>query len=96
LSEERSFSSRVNFWRTKSGAEVDFILMKGMNPVPFEAKASELKEFKIGRSLRSFIEKYRPEVAYCVNLSLKGDREFEKTKVYFISPAQFLTTKMDI
>ncbi len=52
----------LRFWRTKSGAEVDFVVETAEGPVPLEVKAGQTRT--IGKSLRSFIRKYRPSVAY--------------------------------
>ena len=49
----------IKYWRTKTGAEVDFVV----NSVPVEVK---LTSPKISRGLRSFIRKYRPERAFVV------------------------------
>ncbi len=58
------------YWKTKVGAEVDFIVEKGNEIVPIEAKISA-KPGKIERSLRSFIETYEPKTALVV--SYNGD-----------------------
>ena len=52
----------LRFWRTKSGAEVDFVAETSEGPIPLEVKAGQTRT--IGKSLRSFIKKYRPSVAY--------------------------------
>ena len=52
----------LRFWRTKSGAEVDFVVETAEGPVPLEVKAGQTRT--IGKSLRSFIRKYRPSAAY--------------------------------
>ncbi|MFH1379893.1 MAG: ATP-binding protein [bacterium] len=80
----------VNYWRTKTGAEVDFIIMDGLNPIPYEAKASELTGYKITKSLRSFIDSYKPKNAYCINMSFNGTYKIDKTIITFITPAEFV------
>ena len=52
------------YWRTKSKAEVDFIVEKDSEIIPLEIKfnASE----KIEKSLHSFIELYKPKRAFIV------------------------------
>ncbi len=52
----------LKYWRTKSKAEVDFVLDNN-GPVPFEIKTVP----KVTRSFRSFLEKYRPELAFVMN-----------------------------
>ncbi len=53
------------YWRTKSKAEVDFIVEKDARIIPVEVKL-QANPSKIGRSLRSFIVSYEPESAMVV------------------------------
>lgn len=54
----------INFWRTKSGLEVDFIL--GGGEIAIEVKGSGRIEKKDLRSLNTFIETYGPRKAFVV------------------------------
>lgn len=81
LQERLEFGERLNFWRTLSGAEVDFVLQKGPEIQAFEAKASFLKKEVLSRSLHSFIQTYQPTKATVVNLSLRAKTKIGKTKV---------------
>ena len=54
----------VNFWRTKSGLEVDFIL--GQGKVAIEVKGTSRVDNADLRSLRTFTEEYRPDRAFVV------------------------------
>ena len=74
----------VNFWRTTDGAEVDFVIDDGKKPIPVEAKFKRMKEAKITRSLRSFLEKYKPLEALVVNLSFSGEMRIKNSRVKFI------------
>jgi hypothetical protein len=49
----------IHYWRTKGGAEVDFVLAKGERTIGVEVKAGPAGP--TGRSPRSFIEAYEPE-----------------------------------
>lgn len=80
----------IYFWRTKAGAEVDFVAMSGLSPIPYEVKASNLRELKISKSLRSFLSLYAPPDAYCVNLSLKGRIKIHNSTIRFITPEDWL------
>lgn len=73
---------KLNYWRTKMGAEVDFILEKGTTLVPVEIKSFLVKE-KISRSLASFITKYKPEDVIVFSNVLTGKQLFNGTKVHF-------------
>lgn len=83
-------SRKINFWRTKDGAEVDFIISKSKSIVPVEVKYKSFKEPKITRSLKSFIKKYSPDKAFVVNLNLNKNLVLNKTKIIFISYSNFL------
>jgi uncharacterized protein len=49
----------IRYWRTKSKAEVDFIIENQGEDIPVEVKTT-LNKPSVSRSFRSFIEKYRP------------------------------------
>jgi hypothetical protein len=77
-------STKLNFWRTKDKAEVDFILESGKKITPIEVKFKSLKKEEITRSLHNFIEKYNPSEAYIINLNLKKTLPIDKTTLFFI------------
>lgn len=77
-------NAKINFWRTTGKAEVDFILSYGEKVLPIEVKYKEFKEISVERSLRSFIDKYNPQVAIIVNKNLKSEIVINNTKVQFI------------
>lgn len=77
-------SSSIHFWRTKDSAEVDFVINSGRYIIPVEAKKQNLQQPEITRSLRSFINKYSPEKAFVVNLTLKDEIMVGKTTVCFV------------
>lgn len=74
-------SSYLHFWRTKDRAEVDFVLEKGLTLIPIEVKFKEMRKPEINRGLRSFLEKYRPEKAFIVNLTLQEKIQINRTEV---------------
>lgn len=92
LKQETQFTGlNVRYWRTKSQAEVDFVLSAGNTvELPVEVKYRDLDEPKVTRSLRSFIKKYRPPQAVVVNLSLEETVEIEETQVEFLPYTKFL------
>jgi predicted AAA+ superfamily ATPase len=71
------------YWRTKSKAEVDFVVERGREVVPIEVKLHVGR--KVGSGLRSFIGRYAPETAIVVGL--KGD---EGSRVVDGCDVQFL------
>ena len=74
----------IHYWRTSELAEVDFVIAGGHKVTPMEVKFSHLKAPKMRRSLRSFIDTYKPDVAYIVNLSYKHQMKIDETEVRFI------------
>jgi len=52
--------------------------------VPVEVKYIDLRSPVLGKSLLSFIEKYQPEKARVVNLSLETEIRYKTTAVKFI------------
>ncbi len=69
----------LKFWRTKSKAEVDFIIN---DRIPVEVK-SALSRATIGKALFSFIEKYQPDSAYVLNEKIIETKMADKTRVEF-------------
>jgi predicted AAA+ superfamily ATPase len=58
----------LHYWRTKGGAEIDFVLWRqGSAPVAIEVKTDALPG-RISRGARSFLEGYRPEVFLTVTM----------------------------
>ena len=81
----------IHFWRSKSGAEVDFVLRSGDTLVGIEVKAGNARG-KLTRSAHSFIDAYSPERFVVIN-----DREhaaFTKrsTEVVFCTPTALQQT----
>jgi predicted AAA+ superfamily ATPase len=60
----RELNYDVNFWRAKSGLEVDFVLGRG--EVAIEAKGASRIESADLRSLKAFIEAYHPKKTFMV------------------------------
>ena len=72
----------LRFWRTKSGAEVDFVIETREGSLPLEVKAGAASV--PGRSLRSFLKKYRPTVAYILHTGNLQTKTVERTPVQFM------------
>lgn len=75
----------VKYWRTKFGGEVDFVIEKGRKVLPIEVK-SFFPEFKIGKSLLSFIERYNPSQAIIFTLNGKTWKRKYKDCTIFCLP----------
>ncbi len=80
----------VKYWRTKSKAEVDFVLEKKNEIIPVEVKVS-MTTPKLSRSMLSFIKTYKPKEAFLVYY--KGEKKEIRvggTKVRFVGVMELL------
>ncbi|MBY0544711.1 MAG: ATP-binding protein [Gammaproteobacteria bacterium] len=76
---------KINFWRTKSGAEVDFVLYKNLEFFyPIEVKYQNFKKPTISRSFRSFIDAYQPQKGFIITRDFNERTMIDKTEVIFI------------
>lgn len=66
----RLVSQRINYWRTKSGAEADIVVSDVKPDQVIEVKSGFLKRIAISRGLRSFLSKYTPKRATLLNKNL--------------------------
>jgi len=71
------------FWRTKSGAEVDFVIFSPETgkPIPIEVKLSPGKKPSLGKSLISFLKEYQPKKAFIYTRETKTTLEKFNTEV---------------
>jgi predicted AAA+ superfamily ATPase len=73
----------VRYWRSKGGAEVDFVIEHQGRIIACEAKAGDPRG-KLTRAARSFIDAYRPEMFLVVGNRAYPDRDMKETSVRFI------------
>jgi len=90
LVKNSEYNDMIYFWRSKGGAEVDFVRQRGEAIEGFEAKASRMDRPKLSRSARSFIEAYFPESFFVVNLNLCTETVMDKTVVKWVTPVVFI------
>jgi len=80
----------LHYWRTRGGAEVDFVLHRpGSAPVAVEAKLGH-RPGRISRGVRSFLEAYRPEVFLTVCPGGEGEAEILGVPCRWIRPDQLV------
>lgn len=79
----------INFWRTKVGAEVDFIIQTKGKIIPVEVKYSSFDKAKISRSFASFIETFSPKQGVILTKDYFGHMRSGKTKIVFM-PVYYL------
>ncbi len=85
----RQETNQLNFWRTKQGAEVDFVLNFQNEIIPLEVKYQPWEKPKISRSLQSFLTHYQPKKAIVLNRNICQLKQFKQTKILFL-PLYFL------
>lgn len=87
---EQSYSLfDIHFWRTKSGAEVDFVLFRNEQQlIPIEVKFQNFQRPTISRGYRSFLEVYNPKHGLYLTKNFFGKMKVENCVVHFIPLAQ--------
>jgi predicted AAA+ superfamily ATPase len=83
-------AAKLNFWRTKDKAEVDFVIEAGKRLIPVEVKYKHLKQDKVPVSLRRFIDRYKPERAYVINLNFSKTLDISGTTLSFLPVRELL------
>jgi len=79
----------VKYYRTKNGAEVDFIID---DTIPVEIK-SNLTSMKISKSYHYFLENYKPKKGYVLNFNQSGEKAFNGVDVVFLP--HFMSGEID-
>lgn len=82
LHEYANINEEIHFWRTKNKAEVDFVFIAGNEIIPIEVKYRINPS--VGKSLYSFIEKYKPSKAFILTKSTFQKIKIQRTHVYFL------------
>jgi predicted AAA+ superfamily ATPase len=79
----------VNYWRTISKAEVDFVLRIGDEIIPIEVKYQSLRKPKVSRSMRSFAKSYKTKRTLILTKDFWGKVKINDTTILFV-PACYL------
>lgn len=80
------YDFKIHFWRTQSGAEVDFVLYKNHKTIiPIEVKYRTMNRATVSRSFRSFVEAYEPKVAFILTKDLNETIRLHECDIHFIS-----------
>ena len=77
----------ISYWRSKSGAEMDFVIQHQGRLFACEVKAGDARG-KISRSSRSFIEAYSPEVLLITSREAHPATTIGTTEVRFVNLAE--------
>ena len=86
LMKRLSLLDQVFYWRSKSRAEVDFVVRRQDRLLAIEVKAGELRRPTLSRAARSFLTAYQPACFGVVNASLSLDTEVGGVNVLFRRP----------
>ena len=78
----------LKYYRTKNGAEVDFVLN---GKIPVEVK-SHLGSMRITRSYHHFLDHYRPPMGFVLNYDQIGSKKIAETTVRFLP--HFMASKL--
>src|SRR3989338_6332220 len=89
LSHARNEGGTLNFWRTKSGAEVDFILRLQGGLIPLEVKYSPFESCKASRSFLSFVESFKPQRGVILTKNFWGKMKKDGMEIIF-APVYYL------
>ncbi|MGM0368261.1 MAG: ATP-binding protein [Actinomycetota bacterium] len=89
ISEGLTDSGNPYFWRTKVGAEVDFVLLLRDSAIPIEVKFAEFKKPVISKSYISFINNFKPDYGLVLTKDYWGKLQYNGTEVVF-APVYYL------
>ena len=78
----------LKYWRTKSMAEVDFIMEKDSKIIPIEIK-SNLARPNFTKSFLSFLEKYKPKKSFILSEKLFAEKNKTKFRPIFCAGSEF-------
>ena len=80
------FGTWIGWWRTRGGAEVDFVIREQDALVGVEVKAGHMRRPRLSKSARSFVEAYRPTRFLVVNSALEHQESAEGVPVTWCTP----------
>lgn len=85
----------VRYWRTRNGAEVDFVLEPTPgNLIGVEVKSHRARPPRISRALRSFIAAYSPQRILYIHRGEPGRAEIDGCQVQWV-PAELLPEALE-
>lgn len=89
---QRFLNYSIHYWRTKSGAEVDFVIRRNDDAIlPIEVKYRNTSTPQVSRGYRSFLQAYQPQNAIVITKNLIAKEKIENVNVHFI-PLEKLDT----
>ena len=77
---------QIHYWRTKAGAEVDFIIKLNFDTiVPVEVKYRNSSGLNLSRSYKSFLDAYHPRIGFVITKNQTGQLEYQQSQIYFVA-----------
>ena len=90
LSELIKHGYSPKYWRTKSGAEVDYVIEKDGKTIPVEVK-TKAAAGQIEKSLAAYIDTYKPDKAVIVSYEgTKGSADVKGCKIAYTDPLNMI------
>ncbi len=86
---EDNFRYEIKYWRTKQGAEVDFVIEFQNELIPIEVKYQESGDTHLTRSFHNYLNKYKQKKAIVITKNLFTVKKYQDVWVLFF-PAYFL------
>lgn len=75
----------IYYWRTKAGAEVDFVLKTNFDTaIPIEVKYQNLSALQLTRGYKSFLDAYLSKKGLVITKNQQGQLIHNQTEVHFI------------
>ena len=87
LMQNLNITLNLKYWRTKSKAEVDFIIENQQNIFPVEIKYVSRKI--IGKSFYSFVDKFKPKIGIILTKDYLAEEKIRNTRIKFIPLSYF-------
>ena len=81
--------NKISFWRTKSGAEIDFVFQINANVIPVEVKFSTFDQPKLTKSFMSFVDTFKPKQGLILTKNYWGMTKRNNTEILFV-PVYYL------
>ncbi|MGE5342940.1 MAG: ATP-binding protein [Candidatus Omnitrophota bacterium] len=84
------------YWRSKSGAEMDFVLQTSNGIIPIEIKSGSARPGLLSRSFHAFLDHFSPQFALFLNKDLFHIEMVNQTRVVYIPNHWFLLFGSDL
>ena len=90
------FATSLHWWRTRSGAEVDFVVSEGDRRVGIEVKAARMTRPGLSRGARSFLQAYQPDRLLVANLELTHEETVEGCVVEWLPATEVVARAREV